>query len=304
MALYTNMTSDAELDDAVKNIYDDEFIIAAEDTLSKDLTSIATIQRKIDGATDVFTIYTALTVQTSALTEDDDDREAASDSSVTITPAEYGNAVTQTNLADLKSGGRNSLALVRLASKNMRESMDKIMITVGEAGSNETIVGQSAETSVTSSDIITADEVRKQKAIMETAGVSPPYYCVIHPHVFYDLKKETGDEAFVKALHYADPQAILKGEYGMFDSFRFIIHPQVAINTNAGDTNVDTYHTQFFGFNAFGYSESQTPGGNITGPFDVHGRFLNIGWYGVFSYGLVDTSAHRLLTSASSMGTN
>lgn len=304
MALYTNMTSDAELDDAVKAVYDAEFVIAAERTLSNDLTSLCTVQRKIEGGSDVFTVYGALTVQTSALTEDTDSREQASDSAVTITPAEYGNAVTQTRLAELKSGGRNSLALIRLAAKNMRESMDKIMIAVGEAGSNVTIVGQTAEASVTAANIITADEIRKQKAIMEAAGVAPPYYCVIHPHVFYDLKKETGDEAFVKALHYADPQAILSGEYGMFDGFRFIVSGQVTVNADAGSGAVDTYHTQFFGNNAFGYVESQEPGGQITGPFDVHGRFLNIGWYGVFSYGLVDTTAHRVLTSASSMGSN
>lgn len=304
MALYTNMTSDAELDDAVKTLYDNEFIIAAERTLSNDLTSLATIKRNIAGAADVFTVYSALTVQTGALTEDTDSREQASDSAVTITPAEYGNAVTQTRLAELKSGGRNSLALMRLVAKNMRESMDKLMILTGEAGANETIVGQTAESSVTASDIITADQIRRQKAIMEAAGVAPPYFCVIHPHVFYDLKKETGDESFVKALHYARPEEIITGEYGMFDGFRFVISGQVTVNSNAGDSNVDTYHTQFFGYNAFGYVESQAPGGQITGPFDVHARFANIGWYGVFSYGLVDTSAHRILTSASSMGAN
>jgi len=304
MALYTNMTSVSELDDAVKLIYDNEFIIAAEQTLSKGISSLATQQQFIEGKSNTFTVYGALTVQTSALTEDDDTREQASDSAVTITPAEYGNCVTQTRLAELQSGGRNSLALMRLQAKNMRESIDKKMILTGEAGSNTVTPGGAAEGSLTAANIITADLIRETKAKLETAGASGPFFGFIHPHVMYDLKKETGDESFVRAMHYADPNSILQDEFGEFDGIRWIRHPQVTINANAGNGNVDTYHTQIFGYNAFGYIWSEEPGGRITGPFDGLGRFVNVGWYGVYEFGLVDTTAHYVITTASSMGAN
>ena len=90
----------------------------------------------------------------------------------------------------------------------------------------------------------------------------------------------------------------------MFGGFRWISSPLVSINTDAGSGAVDTYHTQFFGYNAFGYAESQTPGGTLTGPFDKLGRFVNIGHYGVYDFGIVDSNAHWLVTSASSIGSN
>ena len=96
----------------------------------------------------------------------------------------------------------------------------------------------------------------------------------------------------------------MQNEIGMLGGFRIISSPLVSVNTDAGNSTVDTYHSQFYGFNAFGYAESDAPGGVISGPFDNLGRFVDVGWYGVYEFGLVDTNAHWLVTSASSIGSN
>ena len=78
----------------------------------------------------------------------------------------------------------------------------------------------------------------------------------------------------------------------------------VSVHTDAGASAVDSYDTQFIGRNAMGRAVSKDPTLTITGPFDMLGRVLNVGWYGVIEYKIVDQAAHWMITSASSYGTN
>jgi N4-gp56 family major capsid protein len=226
------------------------------------------------------------------------------DTAKTITPAEYGNVVTRTELVDAQTGGQATLAAMRLTANNMAESVEYKMILIGEAGSNHTYVGQTAEASITATDIITVAYVQRMYSILQAAGAQKPYYAVAHPHVMYDLRSQTATGGWLWTNQYGNPAEIKNGEVGMFGGFRWIESPLVTINSDAGSGTVDTYHCQFYGENAFGYGESVPPGGRMTGPFDKLARFLNIGWYGIYEFALIDTNAHRLLTCASTIGTN
>jgi N4-gp56 family major capsid protein len=305
MAWKSNMTDAGELADRLITLYSKTFVISAANTLTNGLPSLATFKEGILGKTESFTIYSKLTKQTSALTEDTEATpEAMADSAVTITPAEYGNVCVHTTLVKLQSGGMSEIANFELAGINMRESIENKMILTGEAGSNEIIVTQSAEASLTASDTLTAAYVKRAHNKLARAGIPKPYYAVAHDDVIYDLKIETGSGAWTDVNMYTDSMTVLNNEIGMFGGFRWISSPLVTVNTDAGASAVDTYHSQFFGQNAFGYVESQTPDLVVTPPSDNLSRFMNIGWYGVYEFGLVDTNAHYLVTSASSIGTN
>lgn len=305
MAFTTNMSTTVELDNHLIEAYDAEFIISADGTLTRGLPSLATIKRAAKQKSFKFTVYSKMALATTALDEDDDVTSTAlSDSEITLTPAEYGAVITTTKLVNLQSGGVPDLAAARLAALNMSETMEKNMILVGEAGTNELIVNQTAEASLTASDTLTASYVKRAYNKLDRAGIPGPYIALAHPDVIFDLQAETGETAWTRVNNYADPSIVLKNEIGMFGGFRWISSPLVSINTDAGSGAVDTYHTQFFGYNAFGYAESQTPGGTLTGPFDKLGRFVNIGHYGVYDFGIVDSNAHWLVTSASSIGSN
>ena len=305
MAFTNNMSTTTELDNHILTAMDVEFIISAENTMTKGLPSLATIKRDGQAKSFEFTIYSKLTRQTTALTEEDDvTSEQMSDSSVTITPAEYGNAVTTTKLVNLQSGGVPDLAAARLVSANMSESMENLMVIRGEAGTNELIVGQTAESSITASDVLTHAYIKRAYNKLKRAGIPGPYYAVAHNDVIYDIQNATGTQGWTEIMNYADPEQILENEIGMFGGFRWIDSPFVTVNTDAGSGSVDTYHTQFFGFNAFGYAESQAPDLVISGPFDKLKRFVNIGWFGVYEFGLIDSNAHWIVTSASSIGSN
>ena len=227
-----------------------------------------------------------------------------SDSKVTITPEEYGNVIVQTTLVKLQSGGMAELAAFKLAGINMRESVEYKMILIGEAGSNELIVTQAAEGSLTASDILTAAYVKRAYNKLDRAGIPKPYWAYAHSDVLFDLQTETGDNSWINIKQYQNPDEVVNNEIGMFGGFRWINGSLATINANAGNSNVDTYHTQFFGDNAFGYCESLTPSPRVVPPSDNLGRFTNIGWLGVYEFGLVDTNAHWIVTSASTVGAN
>ena len=305
MAYKTNMSTTSELDKNLIIKYHDLFIISAKDTLTMGLPSLATIQVSDQVKTFNFTVYTKLTVVTSALTEDEEaTREAMADEQVTITPAEYGKPVMTTKLVDLQSGGQTAVAAFELSGVNMDESIEKKMILIGEAGTNELIVTQAAESSLTASDIMTAAYVKRAYNKLRRAGIPGPYIAVAHDDVIYDLKNDTAASGWTDVNKYTDAQTVLNNEIGTFGGFRWISSPLVTINTDAGASAVDSYHTQFFGYNAFGYGQSEAPHLTINGPFDNLGRFTDIGWFGVYEFSLVDTAAHWVITSASSIGTN
>jgi|GEM_PF-1210990 len=305
MSFKTNMSDTTALDAHLITAYELEFLISAEYTLTKGLASLA--DREFEGMvkTHSFPIYTKLTKVSSALTEDTEaTREAMSDTAFTITPLEYGKPVMTTKLANLQSGGIPNLAAARLVANNMRESIEYIMILAGEAGTNEIIVTQAAESSLTASDIMTAADWKRPINKFRRTGIQGPFWAVSHDDILYDLRAETGTQGWTENALYADADSVLANEVGMFGGHRVIDSPLVTINADAGNAAVDSYHTQFFGNGAFAYSESEEPHGLLSGPFDNLARFLDFGWYGVFAYGLVDTNAHYVVTAASSLGTN
>ena len=231
-----------------------------------------------------------------------------SDSEVLLTPAEYGNVVTLTALADLQSGGMAAQAAFRLAGINARETQEKLLILAAEASSNEIIVNQSAESSLTASDVMTRAYVDRAYNKLARAGVPKleggTYIAIAHEDVIYDIKNSASAGEWTDLNKYSSGVSAFSGEVGMFRGFRFISSPLVSVNADAGSTTVDTYHTIFLGFNALGKAVSMPVQPKVTGPFDKLGRFVNIGWHGVFAYGIIDQDALWVVTSASSIGSN
>jgi hypothetical protein len=90
----------------------------------------------------------------------------------------------------------------------------------------------------------------------------------------------------------------------MLAGFRVIEDAQISINANSGSGNVDSYHCLAMGFNALGKAVSYDPSLVITPSGDKLARFINVGWYGILRYGIVDTDALWIGTTASSVGAN
>ena len=280
--------------------------------------------QSMPGSSVTFTIFNDLAAATSALTETSDVTAVAmSDSQVTVTLAEYGNAV----LTTAKLRGTSFLDVDTVAANvvgyNAGISIDSIVRGVLEAGSNVNYAtgGSTTPTSratIQVEDELAADDIRKVTA--ELRGDNVPtfnglYMGYIHPDVSYDLRSETGAAAWRDPHVYVDTDMIYNGEIGAFEGVRFIETPRAPLFADASDGagstgNIDVYGTLIMGRQALAKAHSITDGNGpnpsiVRGPVvDTLERFQPIGWYWLGGYGRFREASLRRIESSSSIGAN
>lgn len=273
------ITTKTILDASQVKIYDQAVIVSGQNIANLDADGSVTYGGSINGADNTFTIYTKLSPITSALTDGTDVTPVSmADAAVVITPAEYGNVVTTTELANASTAGKANLGAAKLIGINMMESPNAKGVAVLEAATNTTAAG-------TLNTLATAD-LRLAYTKMKTAGVLPfsdgRYRVRINPTQVSDVK-----DAFIAISQYKNPEDALSGEVGQLEGFTIIEDRAVT------DGTVICY-----GDNALGKSESVGTGAYITEGTDRMGRERNYVWYGVYEYGIVDQNAVQLITSA------
>jgi N4-gp56 family major capsid protein len=302
----TNLTKAATVDDSLIDLWNQGVIIAAQENLVMD--QFATVKEEFKAKVMNFTKYTNLTLATTPLTDGEDPVSTAlADAPVTLTPAEHGIVVTTTKLSNLQTGGKVDRAAIQLIGNNMGQTQDKLAILALEAGANELTIGGGAESGLTASNIITTAYLEKTYNKLRRANIpmiGGSYVAIMHPDVISDLRNVAAAGDFVDISKYSNVEQVYKNEIARFKGFRVIENSNITINTDAGASAVDTYHSLFFGFNALGKATSEAPHMTVTGPFDKLGRIINLGWYGCVVYGIIDTDALWVVTSASTYGTN
>ena len=267
-----------------------------------------------------FTIFNDLAAATSTLNEVTDVTPAAmSDSQVTVTLNEYGNAVITT--AKLRGTAYLDVDAVaaNVVGYNAGDSIDQIVRDVLAGGSNVVYAGGGATTpssraTVEAEDIIEANDVRKVTAQLRKANAATfngLYMGFIHPDVSYDLRKETGAASWRDPHVYVDTMGIYNGEIGAFEGVRFIETPRAKIFEDAGDgSTVDVYCTHIMGRQALAKAHSITDGNGavpriVRGPVvDTLARLQPIGWHWLGGYGRFREASLRRIESSSSLGAN
>lgn len=305
MADFTsNMTSVAALDNSVYTAMDQAFIIASQQTGIMD--QFVTLKKEIGATAIEFPKYGNLALATTALTDKEDVSSVAmSDSQIILTPREYGNVVTKTMKVSLASGGKADLAVAQVVAANMLATQNKLAMIAAASGSNKLFGGTAAnEAALTGTDVMAAALFNKMYNKLSKAGVAKfgeHYVAVLHPDQIFDLKAETGSGSWLDVNKYGSNVQLLKGEIGTLGGFRVIEDAQAILNPNVNGT-VDSYSAIFMGFNALGKAVSKEAGLVVSPAGDKLQRFLNVGWYGVFGYGLVDTDACWMAQTSSSIG--
>lgn len=196
-----------------------------------------------------FTIYSLMNLATAELNETSDpDSVAISNNVIQITPKEQGNVVTTTKKLQLTSFDdvKNSTLPV-LVGVNMAESVDVIarakLDAVTDARYN-TIIGQTAISSLTTSNKVTAPIIREIATKLEQGNVPTDamgyYFFIAHPNVINDLRAETGTGGWLDVAKYADPASAIRGEVGIFDRFRFIASNLVKFLPTGGTKALST----------------------------------------------------------------
>lgn len=267
----------ATLDDSLISLIDQEVIVSGEGRNRID--QFVETQVEIGAKSIDFTIYSKLAVATTALTDGTDvDAVAMADAAVTFTPAEYGNVVTPTKLANLQTGGKADRAGAKLVGINIAETTNKLGLNALEAGTNTTAAASAG--TLAPADLRGAFE-RLQTANIPTF-MNGLYVAFVNPAQLTDIKDD-----YQSMAQYTDLGQATNGVVAQLEGFMIVPDPQVTAGT-----------VSCFGMGALGKAVSMDVETKITGPFDKLARFVNLGWYGVLQYGIVDDNAIEIITGA------
>lgn len=256
-----------------------------------------------------FTFWDDLAVATTALSETVDvEAVGLSDSRVTVTPAEYGNAILTTIKlkADTYVMGFDADAS-NIVNFNMVNTIDTLARNAADGAGTEVYVAAS-EAATVATDVLTANKAREQRAKLAGASVLPflgnAYLGVVHPDVSYDFQVDTGDDSWLAAAIRQDLEAIRNGVIGKIGGVVFVESPRCLINTDGGSGTVDTYTSYFLGAQALAKAVS-IPAHIVPGPVtDKLRRFMPLGWHTYSGWGQFRSAALRRVISASSLGDN
>lgn len=265
------------LDASQVTIYDEAVRVSglAFDTVDR----FATINLSINGAGVEFTYYSKLTKQTSALTDGTEaTAEAMADSKVTITPAEYGNVITTTRLANTSTAGKADLGAGRLVGINMIESRNAKALAVLEAGTNATASGTIGTLAKT--DLRTAYQKLAGKGIPKFSDGR--YVAFINPAQISDIKDD-----YITIAQNTNLGEAVNGMVGTLEGFTIIEDPTVTAGT-----------VVTMGVDGLGKAVALESGATIIDGTDNLGRTRHYGWYGIYEYGIIDNNAVEVITGA------
>jgi len=274
-----------------------------------------------NGASVQFNIYDNMDQATSALTEASDVTAVAlGDSTVTVTLAEYGNAVITTAKLRGTSFLNVDADAANIIGYNMVDSVDKLVSNVANAGTNviySTGSGALPTSRVTIADANTIDTATARQAVAELRGASAPgfengnYIGLIHPDVSYDLRALTAVTDVIQFQIRQEGAAVRNGSIGVFGGIEWIENPRAPILDDAGATSTtNVYQTLVAGRQALAKAFSRAPGFGedpsvVFGPVtDTLRRFHPVGWYHLVGHGIFRQAALRRIESSSSIGDN
>lgn len=307
MAFTLNLSGTTQVDDSLVLAFDQSFITAAgqADVMDQFVQYNADI-----GAKSIqFPRYAQLSVSTTPLTEDEDvTSEALSDSQILLTPKEYGKVVTRTSLASLQTGGKVDLAAATLVGQNLAATSNAIASNALLATTNVLTAGDKASADFLSTDVLTGTILNKAYNKLARANITgiagQEYVLFAHDDVIADLRADTSVGSWVDVNKYSNAIEVLRNEVGMYKGFRVVRNNFLAGTDQSGAGTVDVYSCIAMGFNGLGKAVSKMSDLVISGPFDKLGRFINVGWYGVFDYGIIEPNAVWKIQVASSVGAN
>lgn len=190
------------------------------------------------GTSVTFTIASDLSEASTALTETSDVTPVAmSDSYVTVTPLEYGNAVQLT----AKLGATAFLEVNPIAANvvgwNAGISTDAIARTAAGAGTNVAYTSGTTRAGLAKTNTLTGNDVRKAVANLRKNNVATfngMYKGLIHPDASYDFRGATGGTNWSDPHVYSDPSGIYNGVIGNFQGVQFMETPRAPFFADGG----------------------------------------------------------------------
>lgn len=280
------------------------------------VADVKTTNQSHPGASVQFNIYNDLAQATSALTETSDvSAVALSDSTVTATLVEYGNAVITTAKLRGTSFLNVDADAANIIGYNMANSIDNIVHDVLVGGTNVLYGGDATSTAtLDATDNLDASDVRQAVAAMRGDSAMPHdggvYIGFIHPDVSFDLREDTAVTDIIQYQIRQDGSAVRTGSIGTFSGVDFIETPRLDITADGGASTVDAYNTMICGKQALAKAHSRAAGFGsdpsvVFGPVtDTLRRFQPVGWYHLVGYARFREASLQRIETSSSIGAN
>ena len=260
------------------------------------------------GVTIQLALYaTELADATTPLTEnvDPDSVSLPTPGTVSLTIAEYGNAVLLTKKLGLTSLTDIDPIAVDLLAWNQASTLDSLIMSIARQGTNVVLpTGRAATANITGTDVVTTAQIRKAVAKLRTGNAVPRvdglYACYIHPEVSHDLRAETTGGGFLDLHKYAAPENFWPGFIGTYEGAYFIESPRM-YNTTDGAASARVFRTLIAGRQFLAEAVAEEPH-TVVGPVtDKLNRHRPLGWYGALGWARYREAAGYRVESTSSI---
>lgn len=272
------------------------------------------VAQAMPGDTVTLTLHNALGLATTPLTEtvDPDAVAAPAPTRINVTLNEWGNVSLGTHRLFKTGFTKPDQELATLLGMNMIDSMDAIVRSVADAGTNLVWVNGGvtkttggANASVAATDLLTRTPATAAVKLLRRNKVRPKvgnlYAALIHPDVSFDLQAENSATAW-NSPHTVgtDTANIYTGTVGDFQGARYVETTRCNITTD-GAASGKVYSTYYLGAQALVEAAVEAPH-TVVGPVtDKLKRFFPIGWYALSGYAIYRVKALETVRTASSI---
>ena len=284
-----------------------EFALRSE-PLIRSVADKRPARQAIPGSTVVLQRYVDLTAATTTLTEDTDPDAVgiSTPTSVTITLAEYGNAVLVTRALELFSLADVDPAIANIIAYNLADSIDKVAMTTLRGGTNVIYGGDATATNeIVAGDTLASANIRKAVAKLRAGNAKGRkgnlYWVGLHPEVSHDLRAETGSAGWLIPHQYGSSQnEIWAGEIGTYEGAYFVETNRM-YNATDGASSARVYRTIVAGQQALAEAVAEEPHVVVGPVVDKLMRHRPMGWYGVLGFARYREEALYRIESGSSI---
>lgn len=169
-----------------------------------------------------------LAINTTALTEGAAPTpKALSITTVDVTPTQYGDLVSVTDLAKRFSPFDISQVATERITQQAKESIDKVSRDVIAAGGTAFYANAVANrATLAAGDKLDAVDLRRLRATMFKNKIPPfgdgYYRLMVSSEQGYDLRSDSSTGGWIDVNKYATPETLLKGELGRMEGFRIM----------------------------------------------------------------------------------
>jgi N4-gp56 family major capsid protein len=194
---------------------------------------------------------------------------------IEATLAQYGDFLEFSDVLDLTAIDPVLDEAADLLGEQSAQTLDVIARDVLAAGTTVQYAGgKTSRATITATDLLTVDEVRKAVRTLKRNNVKPldgrNYVAVVEPGTTYDLQS---DAKWQEPSQYSKAEQIWSGEIGRLYGVRFVETSYAKKFAGAGASGADVYGTLIFGKDAYGMSDVESSGAvkNIIKPLGSAG---------------------------------